>query len=259
MNQFSMTLTANTGLLLQYDNQKILLDSLYGKEGHRFSCLPLEVEKEIMDGMGIFSNIDYLVFSHNHADHLSVERLEIYLHKQKIKGLFLPEDLLETEEDLITLLKEEKIPSVFFSRKFSQNGNFLFGHTFRLRAIPMKHQGEIYQNIPHFCFLITCEDQNFLLTADVDFIHEDFSYFADIPLTGIFINPLFFHSKEGQEVIQKILRPKEIFVYHIPFEQDDILAMRKMVLRDCAKWSFCPVTPFWKPLQTETRRIADRG
>lgn len=132
------------------------------------------------------------------------------------------------------------------------------GKSFRLRAIPMCHQGEIYQEVPHFCFLVSCGAEQFLLTADVDFTQEDFSAFSQTSLDGVFVNPLFFHSKEGQQVIRETINPKEVFVYHIPFDADDVLSMRKMVKRDCDKWDSCPVTPLWEPMQRECRAV-DRG
>lgn len=257
MDQFSVTFTSNTGLLMQYGGTKVLFDSLYGKSGHRFSPLPHFLEKEIMEGKGEFSNIDYLVFSHNHADHFSSDYLKAYLRQNTVKGLFLPEDLLQ-EKELMDFLKSKKIPTMFFSKNPSLNGTVVLGNSFRLRAIPMCHQGEIYQEIPHFCFLVSCGKEQFLMTADVDFAQEDFSAFTHTALNGVFVNPLFFHSKEGQQVISQILHPEEVFVYHIPFESDDVLSMRKMVKRDCDKWDSCPVTPLWEPMQKEYRTV-DRG
>ncbi len=257
MEQFSMTFTSNTGLLVQYGDTKVLFDSLYGKSGHRFSPLPQFLEQEIMAGEGDFSHIDYLVFSHNHADHFSAKYLKAYLQQNTVKGIFLPEDLL-LEMDLMAFLKAEKIPTMFFSKNPSLNRTIVLGKSFRMRAIPMCHQGEIYQDVPHFCFLLSCGTEHFLLTADVDFTKEDFSAFSKTDLDGVFVNPLFFHSKEGQQVIRETINPKEVFVYHIPFASDDVLSMRKMVKRDCDKWDACPVTPLWEPMQRECRTV-DRG
>ena len=159
MEQISITFTSNTGLLMQYGDTKVLFDSLYGKSGHRFSPLPQVLEQEIMEGAGDFSEIDYLVFSHNHADHFSAKYLKAYLQQNTVKGIFLPEDLLQ-ETDLM--------------------------------------------------------------------------------------------------VIRETINPKEVFVYHIPFDADDVLSMRKMVKRDCDKWDSCPVTPLWEPMQRECRAV-DRG
>ena len=76
MEQISITFTSNTGLLMQYGNTKVLFDSLYGKSGHCFSPLPQVLEQEIMEGAGDFSEIDYLVFSHNHADQFTAKYLK---------------------------------------------------------------------------------------------------------------------------------------------------------------------------------------
>lgn len=257
MSQFSMTFTANTGLMMQYEDTRVLFDSLYGKSGHRFSPLPHFLEQELLEGRGEFSDIDYLVFSHNHADHFSAAYLKAYLQRNTVKGIFLPEDLLR-ETELMEFLKAEKIPTMFFSKNPSLNRTIVLGKSFRMRAIPMCHQGEIYRDVPHFCFLVSCGAEQFLLTADVDFAQEDFSRFSQMPLDGVFVNPLFFHSKEGQQVVRETLCPKEVFVYHIPFAADDVLSMRKMVKRDCDKWDYCPTTPLWEPLQQVIRSV-DRG
>ncbi len=151
MEQISITFTSNTGLLMQYGDTKVLFDSLYGKSRHRFSPLPQVLEQEIMEGAGDFSEIDYLVFSHNHADHFSAKYLKAYLQQNTVKGIFLPEDLLQ-ETDLMEFLKAEKIPTMFFSKNPRLNRTIVLGKSFRLRAIPMCHQGEIYQEVPHFLF-----------------------------------------------------------------------------------------------------------
>ena len=138
MEQISITFTSNTGLLMQYGDTKVLFDSLYGKSGHRFSPLPQVLEQEIMEGAGDFSEIDYLVFSHNHADHFSAKYLKAYLQQNTVKGIFLPEDLLQ-ETDLMEFLKAEKIPTMFFSKNPRLNRTIVLGKSFRLRAIPKFH------------------------------------------------------------------------------------------------------------------------
>ncbi len=233
MEQFYVTLTANTGLLLQYGDTKILLDSIYGTQGHRFSNLPQHIWEKIQQGMPPFDHISYLLFSHDHPDHFCANRTNIYLQKQQVKGLMLSNFVSMTDENkaLFAQIQKQNIPCVLLQKENVKQIRYALQKDIQCKAYAMRHQGKIYENVPHFCFLLTVAGKRFLFTADVDFVEEDFSVFADMDLSAMFVNPLFLHSKEGQFILTDICKPKQVVVYHIPFLSDDVLHMRRMVQR----------------------------
>ena len=160
MEQISITFTSNTGLLMQYGDTKVLFDSLYGKSGHRFSPLPQVLEQEIMEGAGDFSEIDYLVFSHNHADHFSAKYLKAYLQQNTVKGIFLPEDLLQ-ETDLMEFLKAEKIPTMFFSKNPRLNRTIVLGKSFRYELFPCATKERFIRKFHIFVFWFLAAQNSF--------------------------------------------------------------------------------------------------
>lgn len=243
-----MTYTVNTGLLIQCGKTKILLDSIFGAGGHRFSSPSQTLWQQIKQGEGIFSQVQYLLFSHDHADHFSAEMTLEYLQMQKVKGIFLPEDA--GGKWFLDAIVQRNVPCLQFPRCHPQYRTYLLSQDVRLKAYAMRHQGEAYRDVAHMCFLLTMQGEKFLFTADVDFVHEDFSLFSNMNFTAVFVNPLFFHSKEGQCILREQLRTKEVVVYHLPFEADDLLHMRRMAQRDALQWKDTAIRLLLEPMQT---------
>ncbi len=101
-----------------------------------------------------------------------------------------------------------------------------------LHAFMTRHLDKRFYHIPHFCYLLTFEEEHFLFTADVDYPTETFSNLDGKILRSVFLNPMFFHSVFDAAHFRGQLNFQSICVYHIPFETDDRMALRKMVFRD---------------------------
>ena len=86
-----VTLISNAGLLLEYDGITLLLDGIYGREGHPFSNLAPETWRKLTAGEPPFEKVDYLLFSHAHPDHFSPEMTMEFLCRREVKGVFLPQ------------------------------------------------------------------------------------------------------------------------------------------------------------------------
>ena len=86
-----ITLIANAGLLMTYRGTTLMVDGIYGREGHPFSNLSPEVWREMLESEDRFRKVDYLLFTHAHPDHFSPEMTGEFLHHRSVKGMFLPE------------------------------------------------------------------------------------------------------------------------------------------------------------------------
>lgn len=230
--KINITLIANTGILLQYGNIKILIDGIYGKEGHDFSNIGVDIWEKIKKGQGIFSNIDYLLFTHEHPDHFSPEMTMEYLNCQRPKGLFISGTGTAELGVLQNYIRKAKIPCVEMKASTNNKTIYTLEPGFQLRVYSTAHLGEIFKEVPHFCFLLTFDGKNILFTSDVDFLDENFLDFQDAPIHAIFINPLFYHGKVGQRLLIDVLRPQVTVIYHVPFLDDDKISMRKMIEKD---------------------------
>ena len=110
-----ITLIANAGLLMTYRGTTLMVDGIYGREGHPFSNLSPEVWREMLESEDRFRKVDYLLFTHAHPDHFSPEMTGEFLHHRSVKGMFLPEPHMAAEDRLIKMLRAKKTPCVLLS------------------------------------------------------------------------------------------------------------------------------------------------
>ena len=230
-----VTLVANAGLLLEYHGTVLLLDGIYGAEGHPFSPLPPQTWQQMKAGAPPFERVDALLFTHLHPDHFSPEMTMEYLQHRNVRGVFLPNARTVEESGLADYLTAHNIPCAALSEQTERTG-FRITPEITVRAIQTRHLDKQYENILHICYLITFGNKTLLFTSDLDYVTEDLHRLADTRLDAVFVNPLFFGALRRGRFFSGKLNTQHIVVYHIPFEGNDRLGIRKNLSRDLEQW-----------------------
>lgn len=230
-----VTLIANAGLLLECAGTTLLLDGIYGSQGHAFSPIAPEMWQAMRRGEPPFEKIDYLLFTHAHPDHFSPKMTRQLLERRTIKGLFLPQAALEEGSGLGVFLREREIPTALLSER-ADHAVYHVEQDITVRAISTRHLDKKYAQIEHFCYLIGFGAKQVLFTADVDYTTETFALLGDIRLRAVFVNPLFYGALRYGKFFKGTLNVESICVYHVPFSEDDCMGMRRNLTRNTASW-----------------------
>ena len=245
-----ITLIANAGLLMTYRGTTLMIDGIYGREGHPFSNLSPEVWREMLGSEDRFKKVDYLLFTHAHPDHFSPEMTGEFLRHRDVKGLFLPQPHTAAEDRLIETLQARKTPCVILSDA-TEHAAYRIEPEITVRAFRTLHLDRKYRDVPHFCYILTFGDKKILLTADVDYTTETLESIQDLPIKAAFVNPLFFNALCRRKFFKGTLPGQSIFVYHVPFPEDDSMWMLPTLRRSLEAWppDGRPVTALTEPFQ----------
>ena len=238
-----ITLVANAGVLLAYDGVTILLDGIFGAEGHPFSHLSEETWQDMLSGRPPFEKIDYLLFTHNHPDHLDCGMVRTFLAHRSVKGVFLPDTHSVRQSGLTMELLDRGIPAVLLSDK-TDHALYRIEPQITVRAFRTRHLDRKFERVHHFCYLLTFGGRHFLFTADMDYVSEDLSELGEMPLHAVFVNPLFFSVLRAHRFFKGHLNARQICVYHIPFSGDDRSGMRSHLAYNLSRWG-AEMPPAW--------------
>lgn len=224
-----VTFLVNAAILLEFRGIKLLIDGIYDENGHCFSNLSTEQWESLKTGQGEFSNIDYLLFTHEHGDHFSAKRVAEYLEYQQPKAIFMSAHGSAALERLKKQVEQKGIPCVLLDAALCRKAVFRPEKDIRIKALQTRHLDRIYWDMPHFCYLIECGEKKLLFTGDVDFTQERFPDLKGVLLDAVFVNPLMSHSKEGKRLLSDgTLQAKMKIVYHIPFAGEDKMMIRRV-------------------------------
>lgn len=231
-DQIKIVFIANAGFLIEFQGTKLLIDGIYDDEGHSFSCIPAIYWEEMKKGKGVLADVDYLLFTHEHADHFSPEKVMEYLEYQTPKAIFMPKRGSSALNELSVKAEQKGIPSALLEKTFCDRSIFMPEKGIRIKVLTTKHLDKRYLNVPHFCYFLQLGEKKILVTSDIDFRSEEMKEISGISLDAVFINPLMNHSKEGKEFLEKNIHTEKKIVYHIPFEGEDSTQIRSIAQKD---------------------------
>ena len=115
------------------------------------------------------------------------------------------------------------------------------------------HAGHQFVDVDHYCYLLDLAGFKLFIIADS---HDDAAYFSSMlegdTIDVALVNPMFINRFAGRAVITQALKPKQIIVYHIPFEDHSEHGFRKIVPHDIRKYqaSLPPISILWDELQS---------
>lgn len=214
---------SNAAVLLQYRGVKVLIDGLYRDTSGYFSQLPDTVWESMRQGIGETSNIDYLMFTHVHADHFYEPYVSKYLQKNAVKGYAAP----------------------FFSESFKGCGVLAFDSEKKAvlteglvcSYLDIRHLDPHFYDVTNRCYLMELGEKRILFLGDADYQAEAFAALCGTKIDIAFVTPVFFNHEAGRKILQEILHIRKIILYHFPFRRDDTMQMEKMARRDIARYT----------------------
>ena len=191
-NMVRATLISNAGLLLEYRGVKLLVDAIYHTTDP-FSTSPPAVWSAMLAGEPPFDGVDTLLFTHDHPDHFSPERLMQYLRYRTVRQVVFPVMEPQHWEILQPFLEERRIQWTLLTARM-QTADFQIPGGTVIRPYFTRHIDKAFWNMPHGCYLISFGEKHVLLTADVDYTIETFEQISCVHINAAFVNPLFFNA-----------------------------------------------------------------
>ena len=248
-----LTLIANAGFLLSSSSGRILVDGIHcGCDG--FSPVPLPLLEEMVSGSSPFSHADLLCFTHGHPDHFSPNWTQRYLAGNPgTRGIFLPEQAPCTDADLLQTILQNQIHYTPLHMAAGQAISYTPLPGLTCRIFPCPHAGTEYQTVEHYCYHFFLEGKQLLCLGDSQFNSFYLQHMlSDASIDVLLVNPLFIRLSEGRDIITRVIRPKRLLVYHIPFQPDDTSGLRKLAFRNLEKYQAIlpPTTLLTEPMQT---------
>ena len=226
-NQLKIIYLLNSGLILQSKKAKLMIDGLM--EDHTIvDTMTPDRKEEQIEGKGIFSNIDAILFTHFHGDHFSADRIRGYLQKHPSVKMVLPagretqpwSGMSQTMIMETSPFQIRKIKIVDFEIEF-----FKTGHV----------SEDIVWGGEHIAFLIRGCGRCIAVTADINLKKIDALEKKCRTADMIFCNPLMLGTEETRAMLKR-LHTARFFIYHIPITSEDRYGYQKIAIQNYKKY-----------------------
>lgn len=230
-----VTLVANAGLLLRYQDTSILLDALFSGESCSFCEASPATRERLLRGDPPFDSVDYVLFTHLHEDHFSEALTREFLLSHRVKGLVLPYSERLEQRGFFDFVKESGIPCHVLTGDTCK-AEFRLSDEIQISAFRTLHLDEKYHDVLHFCYLISCGEKKLLFTSDVDYTREQLSFLGTDTLRAAFVNPLFFSDLQRRRFFHGRLPAETIVIYHLPFSEKKAGPLQRMFSHSLQVW-----------------------
>ena len=209
--RLNVTLSANAGICLDLGSMKIWVDAFHDRKVLGFSTVSPELYDRIMNS-DAFANPSVVCVTHCHPDHYSEnllrQALSFYPHAKLL------------------------IPDASFGNEFTWEEKGV-----RLTFLRLTHDGEAYANCLHYGILLTVAGKNILIPGDCRLCDTAFAEAVKgLEIDLAFLNFPWLTLNRAESFARQQICPRQVVVYHLPFEKDDVNRFRIAAERSAEKW-----------------------
>lgn len=205
----SIFYTVNSGLYLVDNGYGLLVDGLHGDAEGLFSVTPDALAEQVIKWSGPFGHLKGMLFTHLHDDHYD-ERL--------VKRL------MATPQPPLLYGPGLAASTVASTMQLRDGIHLLQLGGVRVLAMDTVHDGKPFQNEKHQSFLVDFAGEGVFIAGDAVFTGQDACRLkeaaGDVRIAAGFFNLFQLGRRPLLEFVRE-LAPKRVFLYHLPFPQDD--------------------------------------
>ena len=211
-----LTFIANEGVMVESPHKKVLIDALFDNPNPAYLAPPTDILEKMYAGQSPFDNIDLVLVTHNHPDHMSVISVMQFMKNNSKAKLILPKDAViemktagshwEKIKDRVIAVETE----VNTSLTMEESG-------ISVKAFRTLHSGD-RESPWNLMYFLNMEDWTVFHEGDFDGKQETFTQLGlentevDLALVHFWfpLHPV------GSKLIQEVLKPKHIGLIHLP-------------------------------------------
>ena len=242
MTQTRIYHTVNEGICIKNKDTAVLFDGIHNGTEVGCSDMPIGLLKNLEYGGGLFADLDGIFFTHLHIDHFEKQKAEAYVNSRKV---FAYGPGWEKSNIYIQRINEDVIKMRI--------------HQMQIFAIRTIHDGERFVNDAHVIYLVDTREDAWVIGGDAILTEHEAQMIRDIAkhdIAGVFLN-VYHILAEKQTGFIRALQPEHVYLYHMPFPEDDVNHLR--MIKKAALKTYPADNPeveelqhmAWVPLQAE--------
>jgi len=215
-------LTANAGAFIETDGgAAILIDALHKKGTRYYSGVGEDMLREITDGRGIFSHIDLMLVTHAHPDHYDEQSVLRFAHFHPETAILTPTGI--SAGNVVNLASAGGACSVG-------------GLHIRYRRIA--HEGPEYAGVVNYGYVVGAGGPALMFLGDGKTDFDAVGGFMGGETIGTaFLTFPFVTLARGRRIINDIIKPERVVVFHLPSAADDPNGFVASTLRAAERYS----------------------
>lgn len=207
--------TVNAGLYLWNGKSGLLIDALHGGKGTGFSDTPDRYIRMMKRKEQFFGQTNDLLFTHVHADHYDEELVKQFFVQNPDSLIYGPG------------LDRSKVQSVLLEKGIFQ----IRMRNYIIYSFSTEHDGKAYTEEPHCSYLIQSGEQYLWVSGDAvlkpALADKVRSISSDGRILAAFVMVYQPESRSGRDFLRK-LSAENIYLYHLPYREDDIFHYYRM-------------------------------
>lgn len=216
-NAQTVTYLGNEGMLIEYQDSKVLIDGLFYDISGRFDSPSDEVVNGIIEGKGDYKGIQAVLITHTLPDHFDAASHVNFMLKNKTASMIATKQAADS-----MLVKTDSFPSiesrVTLTPWIKGWQTYQINDKITVQSAYTKHAGKAFARIQHQIFLVTIGDKKVLHVADTQM---DVDYFDNLRLiyedVDLAIVPFWFlTSLFGAEIVEKHIGATKVAGMHLP-------------------------------------------
>jgi L-ascorbate metabolism protein UlaG (beta-lactamase superfamily) len=220
----SVQYLANEGVMVSYNDSKVLFDPLFDESFDIYQMLPDALRAAIIAGDPPYDNVDAVFISHYHDDHFSPGDILALLRVQADVRVFAPLQAVAAMRERAAAADEELFTRITgLDLAYGDTPVNIRAGDIDIDAVHIPHSGwpASRTDVQNVAFRVTLEKEGTVVhlgDADARLVHfsADSDYWSE-PQPDLALPPYwFFASGEGNEVLDDIMNARHAIGIHVP-------------------------------------------